>query len=418
MKNKILLLFLFINVLLFSQVAVDHAGNYLSWSNGSNLGSGFSAWSLTNTGSAGHFLGSSSSQGFGNIDVSSKSFGMYGNPSGGNFSNARRTFNYTIESTTYTSLQNGHTFRIELATAYRNGNKGLDIDVGGVGKWNFNVGSDIYAVQSVDQGWAYSQTSIFVIEVTQISATNAHIRVTRGGDIYEETNFNLTGRLTGINLYCANTEAGNLNNLFFNNLSIRTDSPLPVQLSSFSANIINKSVNLKWQTAIEQNNYGFEIERSLKSVVGSENSTWQSIGFVNGNGNSNSPKEYSYTDNSLNNSGKYSYRLKQVDNDGSYEYSSVVEVDYNPVITFELAQNYPNPFNPSTSISYSIPNAEFVSIKVFNLIGEEVATLFNGYIDAGKHTVTFDASKLSSGMYLYKITAGNFTQVKKMLLAK
>jgi hypothetical protein len=200
-----------------------------------------------------------------------------------------------------------------------------------------------------------------------------------------------------------------------------TDSELPVQLSSFSANIISKSVNLTWQTATEVNNYGFDVERKMLNRFAhgeQHDNSWEKIGFVAGNGNSNSPKEYSFADNSLNNSGKYSYRLKQVDNDGSYEYSSVVEVDYNPVITFELAQNYPNPFNPSTSISYSIPNAEFVNIKVFNLLGEEVATLFNGYMEAGKHTLSFDASKLNSGMYLYKITAGNLTQVKKMLLAK
>lgn len=195
-------------------------------------------------------------------------------------------------------------------------------------------------------------------------------------------------------------------------------APLPVQLSSFNATIINKSVNLKWETATEQNNYGFEIERKLKSVVNNDNSTWQNIGFVNGNGNSNSPKEYSYTDNSLNNSGKYSYRLKQVDNDGSYEYSSVVEVDYNPVINFELGQNYPNPFNPSTVINYSLSTPEFVTIKIFNTLGQEVATLVNSNIEAGRHSVEFDASNLTSGLYLYKIQAGSFTQTKKMLLTK
>jgi spore germination protein YaaH len=202
--------------------------------------------------------------------------------------------------------------------------------------------------------------------------------------------------------------------IFLDDVSYNSNSSLPVNFNSFTAYNKENSIILKWQTATEVNNYGFQVERKTEKVE----SIWEEIGFVAGSGNSNSPKEYSYTDNSLNNSGKYSYRLKQVDNDGSYEYSSVVEVDYNPVITFELAQNYPNPFNPSTSISYSIPDAEFVNIKVFNLLGEEVATLFNGYMEAGKHTLSFDASKLNSGMYLYKITAGSFTQVKKMLLAK
>ncbi|MBX2974816.1 MAG: T9SS type A sorting domain-containing protein [Ignavibacteriaceae bacterium] len=193
--------------------------------------------------------------------------------------------------------------------------------------------------------------------------------------------------------------------------TFKTDAGLPVQLSSFNASVINKSVNLKWQTATEQNNYGFEVERA-------SNNDWIKIGFVNGNGNSNSPKEYSYTDNSLDNSGKYSYRLKQLDNDGSHEYSSIVEVDYNPVLAFELEQNYPNPFNPVTSISYSVVNEGLVKIEIYNSLGQLVAIPVNEIKSSGRHSVSFDASKMSSGTYIYKLSAGEFVQTKKMNLIK
>jgi len=85
---------------------------------------------------------------------------------------------------------------------------------------------------------------------------------------------------------------------------------------------------------------------------------------------------------------------------------------------FELSQNYPNPFNPTTSIEYSIPRASFVTLKVYNLLGQEVASLVSQEQKASKYTVSFDASRLSSGVYFYQIQAGNFSLTKKMLLLK
>ncbi|MBX2974611.1 MAG: lamin tail domain-containing protein [Ignavibacteriaceae bacterium] len=193
--------------------------------------------------------------------------------------------------------------------------------------------------------------------------------------------------------------------------------PLPVELASFNAVPVNGAVKLIWQTSTEINNHGFDVERAI-SANSSDDLTWETLAFVKGNGNSNSVKEYSYTDNNISASGKYAYRLKQLDTDGAYKYSPIVETDITVVLDYALEQNYPNPFNPSTTINYSIPNAEYVTIKVFNTLGEEVATLFNGNMEAGKHSLSFDASKLSSGMYIYRLSAGNFTQIKKMLLAK
>ncbi|MCC6254709.1 MAG: T9SS type A sorting domain-containing protein [Ignavibacteriaceae bacterium] len=198
---------------------------------------------------------------------------------------------------------------------------------------------------------------------------------------------------------------------------------LPVELSSFSAAIIGSTVKLNWKTATEINNYGFEVERK----VGSQQSTvsnYEKIGFVNGNGNSNSPKDYSFVDNNLPagrqgvSSGKYSYRLKQIDNDGQFEYSKIIDVDINGVKKFELSQNYPNPFNPATTISFSLPEASNVKLTLYNLLGQEIETLVNGFKESGVHTVHFNASKLNSGIYIYKIETNGLTQTRKMTLVK
>ena len=198
-----------------------------------------------------------------------------------------------------------------------------------------------------------------------------------------------------------------------------TTSPLPVELTSFTANADENKVLLNWETASEVNNYGFEIQkqevRSKKLEEG-----WEKVGFVEGHGNSNSPKEYSFIDQEYDQDQEIiRYRLKQIDFDGKFEYSEVVEVEVNVLPTeFSLSQNYPNPFNPSTSIEYTVPSNEYVNLKVYDVLGNEVAVLVNGAKEAGSYKVSFDASSLSSGVYFYKIQAGSFNQVRKMMLVK
>ncbi len=188
--------------------------------------------------------------------------------------------------------------------------------------------------------------------------------------------------------------------------------PLPVELTTFSAAVSGKNVVLNWGTATEISNYGFDIERS------SDKSSWSKIGFVPGNGNSNSTKQYSYTDNPGSANGKIYYRLKQLDTDGKYEYSKILEVNLGTPAEFALNQNYPNPFNPSTTISFSVPVGGYVSLAIFNLLGEKIAEPINKALDAGNYTVDFDASGLSSGLYFYTLKAGEYTAVKKMVLTK
>ena len=193
--------------------------------------------------------------------------------------------------------------------------------------------------------------------------------------------------------------------------------PLPVELSSFSAVILKNEVKLNWRTVTEVNNYGFEVERQVGSgqaTVGN----WEMIGFVNGHGNSNSPKEYEFNDATVIFAGTYYYRLKQIDNDGRYEYSKKIEVDFDSPINFVLKQNYPNPFNPSTTISFSLPVSNDVSLKVFNALGEEIISLVESFLEPGVHTYIFNADEFASGIYVYQLSTSETTQTRKMLYLK
>ena len=120
--------------------------------------------------------------------------------------------------------------------------------------------------------------------------------------------------------------------------------------------------------------------------------------------------------------GSYTYRLKQIDFDGSTEYSNEIIVEVAAPEKFVLLQNYPNPFNPSTTIVFSIPQTSNVSVDVFNVVGERVATVMNQTLEAGYHQIDFNASNLPSGTYIYQLKANNqsgtFVDVKKMILMK
>jgi hypothetical protein len=190
---------------------------------------------------------------------------------------------------------------------------------------------------------------------------------------------------------------------------------IPVELTSFAANVNENNVTLNWTTATELNNQGFDVERN-------SGNGFEKIGFVAGFGTSSEIHTYSYVDGSVQ-EGSYTYRLKQVDYDGTFEYSDVVEVDVIAPDVFALEQNYPNPFNPSTTINFSLAADSKVSLTVFDILGQEVANLINGNVAAGSHQIDFNASNVNSGVYFYRIDATavdgtNFTSVKKMILTK
>ena len=225
--------------------------------------------------------------------------------------------------------------------------------------------------------------------------------------------------------------------------------PVPVELVSFNSSVTGNDVTLTWATVTETNNSGFEIERSKKLDARSE--AWESIEFIAGNGTTTKPHTYSYTDKNLP-AGKYQYRLKQIDLDGTFEYSKTVEAEISSLNEFVLEQNYPNPFNPVTKIRYSIPTPPssspltkrrneigFVTLKVYDILGNEVATLVNEYKPAGTYEVEFNPESnirelvsgvsakggYASGVYFYQLIVHSnngvdisFTKSKKMLFLK
>ncbi len=201
------------------------------------------------------------------------------------------------------------------------------------------------------------------------------------------------------------------------------EEALPVEIVSFTAEIKNNVVEMLWKTASEVNNYGFEIERSRiqNTEARSQNKKepWIKAGFVEGNGTTTSPKEYSFADKNLS-SGKYIYRLKQIDHDGQFEYSQSVEVEVgNAPKVFTLQQNYPNPFNPVTTIGFTLQVSGMTSLKIYDIIGREEETLVNEHLDAGVYyQKTFDASNLASGIYFARLQSGEKMQLKKLLLMK
>jgi hypothetical protein len=191
---------------------------------------------------------------------------------------------------------------------------------------------------------------------------------------------------------------------------------LPVQLTSFNAILQGTNALLTWTTATETNNAGFQIDRSVEG-----SNLWEKVAFINGAGTSNSEKSYSYEDKNLQ-PGLYVYRMKQVDNGGTvtlYNPEKLPKVNVIVSKTLQLLGNYPNPFNPSTTIAFTLPEDGRVVLKVFNVLGQQVATLFDGIAKAGKeNTVAFDATRLSSGIYFSCMEFGNQRLIKKMMFTK
>ena len=206
-----------------------------------------------------------------------------------------------------------------------------------------------------------------------------------------------------------------------------TPITIPVELISFSANVVEDNVHLYWSTATETNNSGFEIHRKLKqeySIV----DEWKYVGFIKGNGTSAQINNYSFIDKELN-PGKYLYRLKQIDYNGSFDYSKEIEVEITTPMKYSLEQNYPNPFsakggsayegNIGTTISWQSAVGSWQTIKLYNALGEEIDTIVDGYYEAGKHSTFYILnSSLPSGVYFYQLRIGDYVQTKKMILNK
>ena len=201
----------------------------------------------------------------------------------------------------------------------------------------------------------------------------------------------------------------------FSKWTIGNSGSLPVEMISFTATVKSTGAMLKWGTATEVNNYGFNIERRAMT-----SSAWAQIGFVAGNGTSNATHSYSYADNNLS-AGTYAYRIKQIDNDGICKYSASIEVTVAGVPKeFKLYGNYPNPFNPSTTIMFTVPEDGHATLKVYNIVGQPVATLIEGEVKTEQCTTKryLMHHDCPAASILSILEFGNQRLVKKMILTK
>ncbi len=253
-------------------------------------------------------------------------------------------------------------------------------------------------------------------------AVNSDTRST----VYQQKLWELTGNFTIALLDSASSRLASLIYTAWTNAGSPLPSGgfLPVELTSFNVNVVGNSVVLKWTTATEQNNLGFDIERSLTSTPSQGEGAagkwvaWEKVAFVNGGGNSTESQRYSFIDKNLS-PGNYSYRLKQIDFSGSYMYSMAVRADValSPG-EFNLYQNYPNPFNPETIIKYNLIKQDKVVLKLYDITGKEIMIMVNKEQKAGEHSVLLNASALASGIYFYSIKAGAYSAQKKMIVLK
>ena len=292
----------------------------------------------------------------------------------------------------------------------------------GLNRWMGSVA--INAAGHMALGYSVSSTAMFpsirytgryvtdpagqmtIPEETIFAGLGAQSGLTRWGDYTQ-----MTVDPNGINFWYVNQYQPSGGSFNWRTRVANIDYTIPVELVSFTANTTLNEVELNWITSTETNNQGFTIERMGIDGV------FEEVGYVAGFGTTTEPKSYSFTDSKLEN-GSYTYRLKQIDFDGSYEYSSEVNVEVELPLEYTLEQNYPNPFNPNTTINYSIAEDGFVKLAVYNLLGEEVATLVNGFQKAERYNVSFNANSLSSGVYVYKIEAANYSSSRKLVLMK
>ena len=326
-------------------------------------------------------------------------------------------FRSTNNGTSWSAVNNGLTSNDVYTFA---------VDATGANLFAGTFGGGVYLSTDNGSNWNSRNTGLTDDEVIALVVSNTNIFAgtrlrgvflsTNNGEIWTPVNSGLNVGLTntivqsllvsGMDIF-----AGTNGNGIFHVLQ----STLPVEISVFNATPKGSGVELNWRTETEVNNYGFEIERRM---IDESSGKWNTIGFIEGEGARNAPKEYSFTDKSLF-SGRYAYRLKQIDRDGKFKYTQEVEVIIMPIPTdFILMQNFPNPFNPTTVISYQLPVNSYMTLKVFDILGREVATLINEEKTAGSHNEQWNAEGYSSGVYLVRMQGGKYSATKKIVLMK
>jgi hypothetical protein len=196
------------------------------------------------------------------------------------------------------------------------------------------------------------------------------------------------------------------------------DSPLPVELISFTLAPKDNGVLIEWKTASETDNVGFILQRSfIRDGVYTEVASYRTNDALKGLGTSPNGKTYAYFDNDRLQAGQtYFYKLLDVDFSGNITEHPVKEITLPR--EYSLSQNYPNPFNPTTTIEFSLRQDGRTVLEIYSVLGQKVATLVDGDLKAGAYQIQFNGARLSSGLYFYRLRSGAFVSIKKMMLVK
>ncbi len=300
--------------------------------------------------------------------------------------------------------------------------------------WEYNYRSFLQYMKNAMHGVRGIVTNIYGAPVKAKIIVNNHDA--DNSEIFSDSLFGNYHRLIAAGTYTITVTADSHITQVFTNVVVTNQNatelnvqlvPLnyvPVELVSFTAEKINGLALLKWATASEVNNSGFEIERLSTSAGNQYVAGWEKIGFVNGNGTTTEKKEYSFTDDEVAGNSA-SYRLKQVDLNGSYRYSNSINLNgTDSPGSFVLNQNYPNPFNPATNISYVTTKQAMVRVAVYNSLGQEVELLSDKTEDAGFHNLVWNAGSYTSGNYFCRMTVRNeeggqdYEEIQKLTLIK
>ncbi len=284
------------------------------------------------------------------------------------------------------------------------------------------VGQDGTLLRSEDGGltWSFVMQGEIIQDLLAVQFTNSTtayavgdsglvLRSTDSGQSWQQQLSRCTEKLSDI-FFLDNYDGIVVGD---NGTILRTnDGGLPVELVAFNADVDAQGVLLQWRTASEQNNYGFEIQRRFDRPA----AEWQTIAFVSGSGTTADPRDYRYNDDIEALETIY-YRLVQIDLDGSTTYSRVLRVNRagSLPLLFSLHPNYPNPFNASTTIGFTLSQDSRVTLSIYNNLGQVVDVLADGYRNAGRYNVIWDASPFPSGIYYCILRAGGQTSTQKLL---
>ncbi|MCS7228712.1 MAG: T9SS type A sorting domain-containing protein [Candidatus Kryptonium sp.] len=202
-------------------------------------------------------------------------------------------------------------------------------------------------------------------------------------------------------------------------ISSTADNPLPVTIKQFFAKVSGNAVKLFIETATEANGFkGFNIYKGESLDAFNLVASYVSNDNLKAKGSNAFGAIYEWEDKNVVKGRKYYYKLGAVNANGEELLDRVVEVNVEVPSSFALHQNYPNPFNPTTTIEFDIPKETNAKLEIFNLKGEKVAELINRKLEPGRYSVVVEFRDMPSGVYFYKLTTNEFSDVKKMVLMK